>query len=172
VRERETASGKSALSGPNHEPRGQNVNRMLSERETVFELPWAGDCCPCVVEAANRVTSDSVGTRDGVVQLVSILGGVVRDCCRDGALLQGGLSDGHPTGGGNALAFKPPHTQRPELLLTCGAARTLLLLLLLLLPRPVREARRDGAVQLLLLVAALHQARRQRSLLKRHPAIS
>jgi hypothetical protein len=50
---------------------------MLSERETVVELPLAADCCPCVVEAANRVTRDCVGTRDGVVQLVSILGGVV-----------------------------------------------------------------------------------------------
>ena len=30
------------------------VNWILSERETVVELPWAADSCPCVVEAANR----------------------------------------------------------------------------------------------------------------------
>jgi hypothetical protein len=28
----------------------------MSERETVVELPFAADCFPCVVEAANRVT--------------------------------------------------------------------------------------------------------------------
>jgi hypothetical protein len=31
---------------------------MLSERETVVELPFDADCCPCAVEAANRVTSN------------------------------------------------------------------------------------------------------------------
>jgi hypothetical protein len=39
--------------GQTEEPRSQNVKWMLSERETVVELP-----CPCVVEAANRVTSN------------------------------------------------------------------------------------------------------------------
>jgi hypothetical protein len=29
---------------------------MLSERETVVELPFAADSCPCVVEAMNHVT--------------------------------------------------------------------------------------------------------------------
>jgi hypothetical protein len=32
------------------------VDWVLSERETVVELLWAADSCPCVVEAANRVT--------------------------------------------------------------------------------------------------------------------
>jgi hypothetical protein len=49
---------------------------MLSERETVVELPWAADSCPCVAGAANRVTS-SVGISYSVVHLVSILRGVV-----------------------------------------------------------------------------------------------
>jgi hypothetical protein len=40
----------------------------------VDELPWAEDCCPCVVEATLPFT---VGIRDGVVQLVSTLGSVV-----------------------------------------------------------------------------------------------
>jgi hypothetical protein len=34
------------------------VDSMLSGRKTVVELPWAADSCPCVVEAANRVTSN------------------------------------------------------------------------------------------------------------------
>ena len=37
----------------------------MSERETVIELPWDADSCPCVVEAANRVT---VGIRDSEVR--------------------------------------------------------------------------------------------------------
>jgi hypothetical protein len=41
------------------EPRSQNVKLMLSVREIVVELPWAADSCPCVVDAANRVTSNS-----------------------------------------------------------------------------------------------------------------
>jgi hypothetical protein len=40
-----------------------NTNQKLIgldgvEREAVVELPWAADRCPCVLEAANRVTSD------------------------------------------------------------------------------------------------------------------
>jgi hypothetical protein len=31
----------------------------MSERETVVELPFAADCCPWVVEAANSGTIDS-----------------------------------------------------------------------------------------------------------------
>ena len=50
--DRETASVENASSGPNREPRSQNVKRMVSERETVVERPWAADSCPCVVEAA------------------------------------------------------------------------------------------------------------------------
>jgi hypothetical protein len=44
--------------GPNREVRSRNVKLiwMLSDRETVVELPFAADRCPCVVEAANRVT--------------------------------------------------------------------------------------------------------------------
>jgi hypothetical protein len=38
----------------NHEESKNCINRM-SERETVVELPFAADCCPCV-EAENRVT--------------------------------------------------------------------------------------------------------------------
>ena len=41
---------------------------MVSERETVVELPWAADCCPCVVEAATVLPS-TVGIRDRAVQL-------------------------------------------------------------------------------------------------------
>jgi hypothetical protein len=51
---------KSALSGPNREPSSQNVKLIGSSPSvrTVVELPWAADSCPCVVEAANRVTSN------------------------------------------------------------------------------------------------------------------
>ena len=50
----ETAPVKSALSGPNREPRSQNAKLVgVSEGETVVELPWAAGCCPCVVEAAS-----------------------------------------------------------------------------------------------------------------------
>jgi hypothetical protein len=42
---------------------------MLSERQTVVELPWAADCCPCV-EKLRTVLPFSVGIRDGAVQLV------------------------------------------------------------------------------------------------------
>ena len=41
------------------------VDCMLSERETVVELPWAAGSCPCVVEAANRVTSNCWYQRQG-----------------------------------------------------------------------------------------------------------
>ena len=40
------------------EPRSQNVNWMLSECENRGRASLAADSCPCVVEAANRVTSD------------------------------------------------------------------------------------------------------------------
>jgi hypothetical protein len=42
------------------------INRM-SERETVVELPFAADCCPCV-EKLRTVLPLTVGIRDGVVQ--------------------------------------------------------------------------------------------------------
>jgi hypothetical protein len=44
------------------------MNRM-SERETVVELPWAADSCPCV-EKLRTVFPFGVGIRDSVVQLV------------------------------------------------------------------------------------------------------
>jgi hypothetical protein len=44
----------------------------MSERETVVELPWAADCCPCV-EKLRTVLPFAVGIRDSVVHLVSIL---------------------------------------------------------------------------------------------------
>jgi hypothetical protein len=48
---------------------------MLSERETVVELPWAADCCPCVGKLRTVLQVPlTVGIRVGVVQLVSILG--------------------------------------------------------------------------------------------------
>jgi hypothetical protein len=47
------------------------MNRML-ERETVVELPWAADNCPCV-EKLRTVLPLTVGIRDGVVHLVSHL---------------------------------------------------------------------------------------------------
>ena len=73
----ETASVKSAFSGPNWEPRVvKNVKLMVSERETVVELPWAADSCPCV-EKLRTVLPFTVGIRDGVVQLVSTLGSAV-----------------------------------------------------------------------------------------------
>jgi hypothetical protein len=48
----------------------------MSERETVVELPFAADCCPCV-EKLRTVLPFTVAIRDGVVQLVSTLGSVV-----------------------------------------------------------------------------------------------
>jgi hypothetical protein len=48
----------------------------MSERETVAELPFAADCCPCV-EKLRTVLPFTVGIRDGAVQLVSTLGSVV-----------------------------------------------------------------------------------------------
>jgi hypothetical protein len=44
----------------------------MSERETVGELPWAADCCPCV-EKLRTVLPFTVGIsiRDVVVHLVS-----------------------------------------------------------------------------------------------------
>jgi hypothetical protein len=41
----------------------------MSERETVVELPFAADCCPCV-EKLRTVSPVTVGIRDGVVHLV------------------------------------------------------------------------------------------------------
>ena len=49
---------------------------MFSERETVVELPFAADCCPCV-EKLRTVLPFPVGIRDGVVHLASTLGSVV-----------------------------------------------------------------------------------------------
>jgi hypothetical protein len=37
-----------ATSGPKQEPRSPNVEFIGCQRETVFEVPWAADCCPCV----------------------------------------------------------------------------------------------------------------------------
>jgi hypothetical protein len=48
----------------------------MSERETVVELPFAADCCPCV-EKLRTVVPLTVGIRDGVVHLVPTLGSVV-----------------------------------------------------------------------------------------------
>jgi hypothetical protein len=48
----------------------------MSKRETVAELPFAADCCPCV-EKLRTVLPFTVGIRDGAVQLVSTLGSVV-----------------------------------------------------------------------------------------------
>ena len=48
----------------------------MSERETVVELPFAADCCPCV-EKLRTVSSFTVGIRDGAVHLASILGSIV-----------------------------------------------------------------------------------------------
>ena len=45
------------------------MNRM-SERETVVELPFAAECCPCV-EKLRTVLPLTGGIRDGVVQLVA-----------------------------------------------------------------------------------------------------
>jgi hypothetical protein len=51
---------KRALSGANRAEESKcHINWTLSERESVVELPWAADSCPCVVEAANRVTTNS-----------------------------------------------------------------------------------------------------------------
>jgi hypothetical protein len=55
----------------------------MSERETVVELPWAADCSPCV-EKLRTVLPLTVDIRDGVVQLVSILGSVVISRCKGG----------------------------------------------------------------------------------------
>jgi hypothetical protein len=41
----------------------------MSERETVVELPFAADCCPCV-EKLRTVLPLTVGIRDGAAQLV------------------------------------------------------------------------------------------------------
>jgi hypothetical protein len=50
----EQASVKSAL----REPRSQNLKfiEWCQSVRTVVELPWAAGSCPCVVDAANRVT--------------------------------------------------------------------------------------------------------------------
>jgi hypothetical protein len=42
----------------------------MSERETVAELPWAADSCPCE-EKLRTVLPLPVGIRDGVVHSVS-----------------------------------------------------------------------------------------------------
>jgi hypothetical protein len=44
----------------------------MSERETVVELPFAADRCPCV-EKLRTVLSLTVGIRDGAVHSVSTL---------------------------------------------------------------------------------------------------
>ena len=68
------------------EPRSPNVELSgLSERETVVELPWAADTCPCVVKAANRVTSDCWYRRR------VLLRGVSAHSSRDGQLTERGL---------------------------------------------------------------------------------
>jgi hypothetical protein len=59
----------------------------MSERETVVELPFAAYCCPCV-EKLRTVLPLPVGIRDGVVPLVSMLGGAVmmhQGCAMHGA---------------------------------------------------------------------------------------
>jgi hypothetical protein len=66
----------SSTSGPsNHraEESKRYIDRM-SERETVVELPFAADCCPCV-EKLRTVLPFTVGIRDGAVQLVLGCGG-------------------------------------------------------------------------------------------------
>jgi hypothetical protein len=62
----------------------------MSERETVVELPFAADCCPCV-EKLRTVLPYSVGIRDGAVG--ATLGSVVREeggvtCLEGGGLLR------------------------------------------------------------------------------------
>jgi hypothetical protein len=48
----------------------------MSERETLVELPWAADRCPCV-DKLRTLLPLTVGTRDGAVHLVSTLSSVV-----------------------------------------------------------------------------------------------
>jgi hypothetical protein len=48
----------------------------MSERETVFELLFAADSCPCV-EKLRTVLPSTVGIRDGAVQLASTFGSAV-----------------------------------------------------------------------------------------------
>ena len=68
--DRETAPVKSALYGPNYEPRSQNVNWIGRQSvETVVELPRAADSCPSV-EKLRTVLPVTVGIRDSAVQLV------------------------------------------------------------------------------------------------------
>ena len=55
----------------------------MSERETEVELPLAADSCPCV-EKLRTVLPSTVGIRDGVVHLVSILFGSVITSARAG----------------------------------------------------------------------------------------
>jgi hypothetical protein len=53
------------------------LNESDVERETVVELPFAPDCCPCVAKL-RTVLPVTVVIRDGAVQLVSTLGSVVQ----------------------------------------------------------------------------------------------
>jgi hypothetical protein len=53
----------------------------MSERETVVELPFAVDCCPC--EKLRTVLPFTVGIRDSAVQLVSTLGSAVISACAE-----------------------------------------------------------------------------------------
>ena len=52
------------------------LNKSDVRRETVVELPFAADRCPCV-EKLRTVLPLTVGIRDSVVQLVSTLGSAV-----------------------------------------------------------------------------------------------
>jgi hypothetical protein len=68
--DRETAPVKSALSGPNHEPRSPNVELIgFQSVRAAVELPWAADSCPCV-EKLRTVLPLTVGIRDSAVPLV------------------------------------------------------------------------------------------------------
>jgi hypothetical protein len=74
---RSSPAWTSSTAGPNREPRSQKVILIgRQRRETVVRLPFAADCCPCVAKLRTELPF-SVGIRDGVVQLVPILGGVV-----------------------------------------------------------------------------------------------
>jgi hypothetical protein len=47
---------------------GRKVKRLECSEQTVVERPWLrADCCPCVVEGVNRVTSNCWQRRCGAV---------------------------------------------------------------------------------------------------------
>jgi hypothetical protein len=50
--------------GPNRQPRSQKVCVKSRDTETVIEIPFAADCCPCV-EKLRTVLPFTVGIRDG-----------------------------------------------------------------------------------------------------------